>query len=452
MPLKKIISKLRNKHFLSLLGNGSMAVLSMVTVAILLRFMHATDIGYWFFFQSVFVLLDTFRTGFLQVALIKFYSGAEKSRAETVLGSVWYLSIAITAILIAANILGLTALYFTDNIGFIIILKWFGITFLCTLPSAIASWILQAEQRFDKLLVLRILNQGVFILMVLVMIIFRKINLEEVLIINVLGASITSLYCFMKGWTGIKTLPKRTKESILELFNFGKFSVGTTISTNLLRSSDTFIIMFVLGVAGPAAVAMYTVPMRLMEIIEIPLRSFLATGMPAMSEAFNKNKKQEVVYIMQKYAGMLTLALVPVSFIAILFAEYAIGLLGGGKYMGTYAVSVYRIFMSFAMFYPIDRFLGVTLDIIHQPRINFYKVLVMLATNVVFDFTGIYVFGNINGVALATLFTFLSGVIFGYYWLRKYLEFSLTGFFAIGFSELKLLIQQNLFKNKIVES
>jgi O-antigen/teichoic acid export membrane protein len=201
-----------------------------------------------------------------------------------------------------------------------------------------------------------------------------------------------------------------------------------------------------LGPAGPAALAMYNIPNRLMEVIEIPLRSFLATGMPSLSEAFNKNRKEEVADIMQKYAGMLTLALIPVSILSIVFADLAIGILGGGKYLNTYAVSVFRIFMSFAWLYPVDRFLGVTLDIIHKPRINFIKVLVMLATNIVFDFIGIYLFGNINGVALATLFTFLSGTLFGYYWLRKYLPITMKGIFQTGYFEIKKVIQNKLNK------
>ena len=206
--------------------------------------------------------------------------------------------------------------------------------------------------------------------------------------------------------------------------------------------------MFVRGAAGPAAVAMYTIPMRLMEIIEIPLRAFLSTGMPSMSEAFNKGNRKEVVSIMQKYAGTLTLALFPVSIVAILLADVGITLLGGNQYAGTNAVSVYRIFMCFAMFFPIDRFLGVTLDIIHQPRINFYKVLVMLVTNIIFDFIGIHIFGNINGVAIATLFTFLSGVFFGYFWLKKYLDFTLLGFFTVGLGEIKIMVEQFLTKTK----
>lgn len=443
-----IFSKLKNKHFLSLVSNGSMSVLSMVTVGILLRFMSKNDVGYWFFFQSVFVLLDTFRTGFLQVAMIKFYTGAEKIRADAVLGSVWFLSLLITSILIIINLFSIFFLPNIHNIGMVSVIKWFGITFLFTLPSAIAAWILQSDQRFDKLLLLRIINQGAFILMVLFIIIFNNLDLNLILIINAVSSALVSIYCIAQGWTRIRTFSKRTKESIMELFHFGKYSVGTTISTNLLRSSDTFIIMFVLGAAGPAAVAMYTIPMRLMEIIEIPLRAFLSTGMPSMSEAFNKRNRKEVVTIMQKYAGTLTLALFPVSIVAILLADIAITLLGGSQYSGTNAVSVYRIFMCFAMFFPIDRFLGVTLDIIHQPKINFYKVLVMLATNIAFDFIGLHLFGNINGVALATLFTFLSGVFFGYFWLKKYLDFTLSGFFTVGFGEIKIIFTQFLLKIK----
>ena len=71
----KLFSKLNNKHFLSLAGNGAMSVLAMITVAVLYRVLTVEEIGYWFFFQTVAILLDTFRTGFLQIALVKFYTG-----------------------------------------------------------------------------------------------------------------------------------------------------------------------------------------------------------------------------------------------------------------------------------------------------------------------------------------------------------------------------------------
>ncbi|MBN8836454.1 MAG: oligosaccharide flippase family protein [Sphingobacteriia bacterium] len=446
MNTGQLIQKLKNKHFLSLAGNGSMAVLAMLTVALLYRNLPVNSMGAWVFFQTVFVLLDTFRTGFLQVALIKFYTGTSEPKSSQVLGSVWFLALMITLVLLLVNIAFLPFMHFIKSEGVAVCIQWFGITFLATLPNAIASWILQSDMRFDRLLLLRVITQGSFITMIIALIFSNNINLNTVLLTNFISNALVSLYCLLAGWSRLKTFSKRTKETILEIFHFGKYSVGTSISTNLLRSSDSFIIMFMLGAAGPAALAMYNIPMRLMEIIEIPLRSFLATGMPSLSQAFNKNNKQEVAFILQKYAGMLTLVLIPVSILAIALADVAIMLIGGGKYTGTYAVSVYRIFMSFACFYPIDRFIGVTLDIIHQPRINFYKVLVMLATNIIFDFSGLYLFGNVNGVALATLFTFISGVLFGYYWLKKYLDFSIRGIFKTGYIELLWVAKQ--LKNK----
>src|SRR5207344_1790690 len=122
--------------------------------------------------------------------------------------------------------------------------------------------------------------------------------------------------------------------------------------------------------------------------------------------------------------GMLTVVLIPAGLIAVIFADLAIAIIGGGKYVHTEAANVFRLFMTFALLYPADRFMALTLDVIHQPRINFIKVLVMLAANIIFDFVGIAIFHNIYGVALASLIPTLVGVSIGYWALRKYLHFS----------------------------
>jgi O-antigen/teichoic acid export membrane protein len=52
--------------------------------------------------------------------------------------------------------------------------------------------------------------------------------------------------------------------------------------TNLLRSADTLIIS--LSPMGSAAVALYSIPLKLTELQQIPLRSFVATAFPKMSK------------------------------------------------------------------------------------------------------------------------------------------------------------------------
>lgn len=442
--IKKLVRQLNNKHFLSLAGNGAMSVLAMITVAVLYRALTVEEIGYWVFFQTVAVLLDTFRTGFLQVALVKFYTGTQNERAKEVLGSVWFLAIVITAVLGLINLLFVPFKSYFDNPAILVIIQWFGWSFLSTLPSGIASWILQADQRFDRLLILRIVTQGSFILSVILLIVFDLMQLQNVFIANIASASLASLIAVLSGWSGIKTLGAKTASCVKEIYHFGKYSVGTTISANMLRSADTFIVAYMLG---PAAVAIYNLPGRLMEIIEIPLRSTLATAMSSLAKAYNTGNKREVAYILQKYAGTLTVAFVPLAIGAILFADIATGLLGGGKYVDSEAANLLRIMMLLAIFYPIDRFIAVSLDIIHQPKANFVKVLLMLLVNVIGDFVGIYLTGNLYGAALATSLPLIVGIFYGYYRFNQHIPFKLSNIFVSGYINIRKMLRKYLVKN-----
>lgn len=441
--IQKLVQKLNNKHFLSLAGNGAMSLLAMITVAVLYRALSVEEIGYWVFFQTVAVLLDTFRTGFLQVALIKFYTGTQYDRAREVIGSVWFLAIAITAVLGLINLLFVPFQSHFDNPAILVVIQWFGWSFLATLPSSIASWILQADQRFDRLLILRVITQGSFIISVVLLVVFDQMQLQNVFIVNIVSASLASLIAVFAGWSGIKSVGAKTISCVKEIYHFGKYSVGTTISANMLRSADTFIVAYMLG---PAAVAIYNLPGRLMEIIEIPLRSTLATAMSSLAKAFNSGNKREVAYILQKYAGTLTLVFVPVAIGAILFADIATGLLGGGKYIDTEAANLLRIMMVLAIFYPVDRFIAVSLDIIHQPKANFVKVLLMLLVNVIGDFIGIYLTGNLYGAAFATSLPLLVGIFYGYYRFNQHIPFKLSNIFVTGYINVRKMIRKYLVK------
>jgi uncharacterized membrane protein YfcA len=76
------------------------------------------------------------------------------------------------------------------------------------------------------------------------------------------------------------------------------------------------------------------------------------------------------------------------------------------------------------------------------------KVVVMLVVNVVGDFVGILIFHSLYAVAVASLFTFFSGVLFGYWALKKHLKFTIRDIFSLGYSQLKEVIAHLLKKNK----
>ncbi len=437
------LTKFRNKHFLALAGNLVISVFSVLMMLLLYRALSKTDVGIWFFFLGFSGLADALRHGFLSTATVKFYAGKDKESGLAVLGSVWFLAVLLCIAVLALN--GI-AWAFTDsfqNPQMILVIKWFGITFLSSMPFTFTFWVLVAEEKYELILWLRMVNSVSMLITISILMFINHMTLENLLILNFATNCLTSLICIIWRLSYTRSIFKRKKALIIELLNFGKYSLATNLSSNLMSTASTFIITFFLG---PASLAIYNLPQRLMEIIELPLRSFVGTGMSAMATAMNNDRKEEVVEIFKKYAGMLTYAFIPIAIGGILFADIAISILGGAKYLGTEAANIFRIYLLFSIFYPIDRFNGVTLDIIHQPKANFKKVLVMLVIVVVGDTIAVILLKNLYGVALVVPLVLFSGLIMGYYSLNKYLPYKNREILVIGWRESKIALQSILNK------
>ncbi len=439
------LAKLRNKHFLALAGNLVISVLSVVMMSLLYRALTRTDVGTWFFFLSFTGLAEAIRNGFLSTATVKYFAGTDRETGESVLGSVWTLATLLTLLFLAANGVAWLFLSHFTNPQMLLVVKWFGITLLSSLPYTITFWILVAKEDYEKILWLRLVNNGSMVAIIVTLLFMNKMSLENQLILNFATNILTSFVCLAFRLTHITSIFKRKMETIISIAHFGKYSLATNLSSNLLGSSDTFIITYLLG---PAALAVYNLPKRLMEIIEIPLRSFIGTGMSSMATAMNNNRKEEVLHIFKKYAGMLTFAFIPIVVGGILLADVAVNVLGGAKYMGTEAANIFRLFLLFSFLFPIDRFNGVTLDILNMPKVNFHKVIAMLIVNVIADFVGVYIFKNMYGMAIAAPFVMLTGLSIGHIALKKELPYTIKEVLVMGWGETKWFLQTNWQKLK----
>jgi O-antigen/teichoic acid export membrane protein len=438
--IKQIFEKLKNPHIVNLVGNAVMSVLNTVQVAILLNYISKEVMGVWFFFQATVGLVDTFRAGLLTTAFITSYAGTTKERAAEVAGSAWFLSSLVTLVFIIGNLVYLAIPYRVSDSGTDLFLEWFGVVYIITLPSFIASCIAQAEGRFDRLLYIRAVSTFLSITMVLTLVFTHKLTLMTVVYTGFVSGGLTSLMTIIFGWARLGTLFKKSTKTVMALFHFGKYSVGTSLGSTLFRYSDTAIINFMLP-AGSLAV--YNLGLRLMELVEIPLRSFAATVMPPLSAAYNQDNRYHVIYLLKKYSGMLTVLLVPVVIGSLLFAEVAIWIVDK-EYLSTEAANILRVFMTFALLYPVERFMAITLDATNQPRVNAVKLIFMLAANVIGDFLGVWLFGNVYGVAFATILPILTGMIISYNWLQKYEKFALWDVYKIGWLETQWLIKDSI--------
>lgn len=434
-------SRFDNKHFLALMGNGILALFSIGFTYILYRSLSLSDVGTWSYFFVILSICEAVRNGFLGTATVKFYAGTKGEQAARTVGSVWFLALCITGIVLLLNAAGLLALQFVNNLQLALTVKWLGLTFISALPFTVVFWILQADEDYGTILKLRLVNSGSMIIVFGVLMYTKQMTLEKAFLYNFLTNCLTSLVAMVFGLSRITALFNCRKAEILEITHFGKYSLATTLSSRLLSGTDTFILNAMLG---PEAIAIYNLPVRLMEIVEIPLRSFVGTGMSGMAAAYNSKNMAQVAYILKKYSGMLTIAFVPLTILVLLFADIPIALLGHHKLDSTAAANLYRLFMVFAIMYPIDRFNGITLDVIHRPQINFQKVLVMLAVNAAADYIGISLLGNIYGVAFGAFLTTLAGIMFGYFHLKKYVDYSIGGILKEGYIETKAFVGKHL--------
>ena len=311
--MKGLLSLFKSNSFISLFGNGISALLGLLSFALLARFTTKQDLGIWIIFLTVYGIFDTLRTGMVLNAFIKNFTQSKNEEEQNqVVGSAWHLSFLVNLIYVIFTALCYLVFYMFNilpNYHFFFI--WLILLSIFSLPFNFATWLLNAKLSIFKMSLSRIINQVVFILLIVFFLKFideKKIIL--ILFAYTLAQLVTSIFCIIIGWSGIKLYFHKTKEGLKELFHFGKYSMGTLIGSNLLRSSDSFLIgKFI----GTIAVATYNVPSKVVDVFDLVIRSFAITNMPVLSKIYSsgnlvllkKSLKEKLAFCFYCYFQLL---------------------------------------------------------------------------------------------------------------------------------------------------
>lgn len=468
---------LKNNNFLSLANNGLVAVFGFFGFLLLVRSLNTNDFGKWVLLITTANFVDMIRFGITRTAIVRFLAGADKEEAKRLLGSNYFINL-VSSVLLAGLVLGIDFLFPVKihDSGFSLFFYWFPILAIINLPFNNAQSVLQAKMRFGRLLVLRLVNVGGFMLFLIVNYFWARFPLQVIVYAYLIVNVITSLIAALTNWDGVRYILKAKRATNKLILNFGKFSTGTLIGSNLLKSADTFII----GLSpflGTAGVALYSIPMKLTEIIEIPLRSFAMTAFPGMSKASIDGNNEKVKELFYTNAGGITFLLFPLMLFSFIYAKELVYVLGGSGYEST--ASIFRIFCIYGLLLPIDRFIGVTLDSVNLPKYNFFKVIYMTLANIIGDsivvfafvfvagflsffaflFSGIHdlnlitlyskeytIINVLQGVAWVTISFTLIGIFIGHHYLNQSIEIHLRKIFKGG---IRFFTQSALLKGKV---
>lgn len=443
---KKLLHIIREDNFLSLAGNLVIALFGIAGFGLLARTLPVNDFGQWMLFITGGSFVEMFRFGITNTGLIRFLSGATVQQRLHLIGSNALIGIVSTAgislLLLLANTVFNSAV---QQSGYALFFNWYPLLAFINLPWNNALVVLQADRKFGNILLLKAVNSIGFFAVLLVNYFTKSLSIVQLTWIFIFINGITSGISFLKGWDGLRYLKHAASFTNRQLLHFGKYTTFTLIGTNLLRSADTIIIS--LSPLGSAAVALYSIPLKLTELQQIPLRSFTATAFPKMSKASMEGNTTAVKNYFYTYTGAITYLFVFVSLFTFLFADFFVLLLAGNNYLHTEAVTIVRIFSIYGLILPLDRMTGIALDSINKPEVNALKVFYMVTANIIGDILAVFIFKSLFWVAIGSIFFTMVGIYTGMYFLNRQVSLNYSQIFTAGKAFYKSSFYK-FFKNK----
>jgi len=457
--LKQISFKIvKDANFLSFAGNLSTALAGLFSYMILLRMLSIHDFGIWILFTTPASLIDMLRFGVTREALVRYLSGSKMEDKKYYMGSAWIVGLLILAGL--AVIIWTIALIIPQALkdsGYSLFFTWYPLLGLVTLPWNYAWSIFQADVDFGKIFRIKLFNLCSFLVIIFIAYLYIKIDVAMVVYIYITTNLATSLWCIYKKWTGLQFLRNINKSKVMDILKYGRYSMATRIGSSLLKGADSFIISFS-AFMGPASVALYAIPLKYIEFIEIPLLSFATTAFPKLSKMSMENNTEGFKRIYYGYTGPIVYIFIVIAMVSLVLNKYFILILGGVKYLTTspHITYVLMVFILFGMLMPLDRFTGVALDSLNRPDKNFKKILAMTLANIAGDIFAVfglhYLFPSMPPVtillfvAIASIVFSVTGLFIGYHFLKKEIDISFSLIFSKGFAFYKEFNKR--FKNK----
>ena len=401
--------KLAIQQAFSLVSNGAPAVMALLSFRLLNQTLGVEGFGLYILITAAFGIFIQLRLGVISAAFVKLASGKQYSSELT--GSAWITALVISTIF--TLIIGITSLVSSIQSSALLPLALLA---FATVPSFIATIVLQSEENFKGIAIIRLVESGLFLLGIW----FFQSQLNEVskaLWLLLMSSGLSAVLIILLGWSKLSCIRSATRAKTASIWEFGKYTSGTQIITSLIINTDVFLIQYFLGAAS---VTYFEIGRKWLEVFEVPFRSLSSVYYSRVSAMINTGATSGVWSFISKRAirtSGISLMFVPVFFIA---APFLITMLGGESFQDS--IDVFRILLFLPLLIPMDRFYGLSLDALGRPRLNFYKGLILLSVNFILDAMALNLGFGIQGVAVVSITFYSIGGLLSVFWLRRSLK------------------------------
>ena len=371
---------------------------------LLVRSLTKEEFGVWAIFLIISAIVEVVRIGLIQNALIKAITSNEDEKVQARIGTASFtlnlgFALIVTLLLFA---IARVQYYWFGEVLLENLLHMYIFTNLFLVPFFHFTFLAQARFDFRTIFISNFVRQLVFFVFVLIIYLspewnFRILHLAGM---QAIGALLGSATAFIMGRKYIKFSPRLDLDWVRWLFNYGKFVIGTNLSSMLSKSLDQLMLG---AMINPIATAVYSTAIKIANLVEVPTQSMAAIVFPKSAQRIEEEGTQAAKVLYEKSVAVLLALIVPGVMFVILFPEFVIQLVAGDQYLD--AVPVLRVAMLYGLFVPFSRQFGTMLDAMGKPGVNFFLVMAGALVNGIVNYILIGQMG-IMGAAYATLISY----------------------------------------------
>jgi lipopolysaccharide exporter len=386
----------------SLLDRISLVFFGFISIFFMVRMMPKSDIGIWILFTSVAAILEMIRVGFIRNPFITHLvsaDDAEKKKIVTasfILHCILSFCISVIVVITAAPLAD-----FWDSPALAQLFFIYALNNLLFIPFHHFEYLQQAQLKFKGIFVGNFVRLGSFSLYIVLKFITGDTpSLTELAIVQIVTTILSTFvaYAFVRG-TILYSIGLDRK-LLYDLFHYGKFTLGTNISSMFVKNTDSWLIGRIISAEG---VAIYNPAVRLSNLVEVPTLAIAGVFFPQVTQRLKEDGEAGVRDVYIKSVSLILALTLPIVLPLYIFAELVITLIFGAEYIES--ASILRVTLFYTLIIPFNRQFGTVMDGTKNPKVNFYLLLLVAVLNIVFNLIFLNQFGVI-GSAFATLLSY----------------------------------------------
>lgn len=387
----------------SISNNLVNVLLRFLSFYFIIRSLSKDQFGVWALFLVVTSIIEVVRNGFIKNAIIKFIaSSPEKDHREiqtaSLLLNILITSISVAFILLISNSLG----HYWKAPEIAPMFNWYILTSFFLIFLSHLEFVAAANFKFKHIFVFNAVRYLSFLALILYNYFSgQSQDLNVFVLYQGLSVGIGLFFGIFLLKSNIKLGLSVSKYWLKKLFHFGKYVVGTNLSTMIFKSTDQLMLGTLMT---KEFVGVYNTALRINNFIDAPVM-----GISNVFYTQSSSKGQlEFKAVYMKSVGIILSIIIPILILVFLFSDLIILIVAGPKYADSAAIL--RITMLYSFFIPFARQFGTLLDSIGKPQINLRLTIITSILNIFFSYMGIIRFGVI-GAAYGTLLTYLTSFI-----------------------------------------